>query len=89
MLLGEIRNYVQQRGTTSLHDVATHFDITEDNALFALNYWQKQGKIRAQAAACGSGCGSKNCSTAKSDTPTIFEWIRREIPLQFHMPRKM
>lgn len=89
MLLGAIRDYVRQRGTTSLHDVATHFDITEDNALFALNYWQKQGKIRTQAVTCGSGCSSKNCSTSTTSTPTIFEWIRLEIPLQFHPARKM
>ena len=81
MLLGEIRNYLQQRGTASLYDVATHFDITQDNALFALNYWQKQGKVRTQAANCGSGCSTKSCGGSST---TTFEWIKREIPLKFY-----
>lgn len=83
MLLGEIRHYLQQRGTASLRDVATHFDIAEDTALFALNYWQKQGKIRTQATSCGSGCSSKSCG-GDAQAATTFEWIKRDIPLKFY-----
>ena len=81
MLLGEIRNYLQQRGVANLQEVATHFDITPDNALFALNYWQKQGKIRSQANSCGSGCSSNSCGN--TENKQVFEWIKRDIPLHW------
>ena len=83
MMLGEIRDYLQQRGSASLNDVATHFDITQDTAQFALNYWQRKGKIRELAAgACGSGgCGGKSCSGTKA--ATNYEWVKRAVPLQW------
>lgn len=82
MMLGEIRDYLQQRGSTSLHDVATHFDISPDTARFALNYWQRKGKIREQAVACGSGgCGGKNCGGTQA--ATTYEWVKRDIPLRW------
>jgi len=46
MLLGDIRNYLKQRGEATLQDVAIHFDITPDSARFALDYWQGKGKVR-------------------------------------------
>ena len=81
MLLGEIRNYLQQRGSASLGDVATHFDIAPDTARFALDYWQQRGKVRAVNAACGSGgCGGKSCGGGDG---THYEWRAQDIPLQF------
>ena len=69
MLLGEIRNYLQQRGSASLSDVATHFDIAPDTARFALDYWQQRGKVRAVNAACGSGgCGGKAVAAVMART---------------------
>ncbi len=82
MLLGEIRNYIQKRGAASVHDVATHFDIAQDTARFALNYWQKQGKVREQAAGCGTNaCSGKNCGG--SGAATNYEWVKRDIPLRW------
>ncbi len=83
MMLGEIRDYLQQRGSASLNDEATHFDITQDTAQFALNYWQRKGKIRELAAgACGSGgCGGKSCGGTKA--ATNYEWVKRAVPLQW------
>jgi hypothetical protein len=82
MLLGEIRDYLQQRGSASLHDVATHFDIATDTAQFALGYWQKKGKVREQAAGCSSGgCGGKSCGS--SGAGAVYTWAKREIPLRW------
>lgn len=88
MLLGEIRNYLQQRGTASLSDVAAHFDIAPDTASFALNYWQQRGKVREMSTACNSGgCGGKACNNG--GTGTVYEWVKRDIPLKFFMPSAM
>ncbi|OQX06689.1 MAG: hypothetical protein BWK73_30310 [Thiothrix lacustris] len=82
MMLGEIRDYLQQRGSASLTDVATHFDITVDTARFALNYWLRKGKVREQAASCGaSGCGGNSCGGTK--TATHYAWVKRDVPLHW------
>ncbi|HPY41254.1 MAG TPA: FeoC-like transcriptional regulator [Thiolinea sp.] len=81
MLLSDIRSYLQQRGTASLKDVAVHFDIAPDTAQFALNYWQNKGKIREQAASCGSGsCGG--CSS-NSSSAAIYTWVKKEVPIRW------
>lgn len=81
MLLGEIRHYLQKRGTASVYDVATHFDIAQDTARFALNYWQRQGKVREQGGSCGSGCSGKSCGGAEA--AKLYEWVKRDIPLRW------
>lgn len=86
MLLGEIRDYLQQRGSANLLDVATRFDIAPDTARFALNYWQRKGKLREQAAACGSGgCSGKSCGGTAA--ATMYEWVKRDIPLHWFPPK--
>jgi predicted ArsR family transcriptional regulator len=82
MILGDIRDYVKQHGTTSLNDIALHFDIAPDTVRFAIDYWQRKGKIREQAPArCDAGscgeCGSHNAPKA------LYEWVRRDIPVQW------
>ncbi|MBJ6609501.1 MAG: DeoR family transcriptional regulator [Candidatus Thiothrix moscowensis] len=81
MLLGEIRDYLQQHGTASVDAVATHFDIAPDTARFALDYWQRKGKIRQMATVCSSGGCGKNCGSTKA--ATIYEWVKRDIPLRW------
>lgn len=79
MLLKDIRNYLQQRGTASVQEVAIHFDIAPDTAEFALNYWQNQGKLRAQATNCSSGA----CGGCGSRDAAIYTWVKKEAPLQW------
>lgn len=81
-MLGEIRNYVKQHGTASLNDIALHFDIAPDTVKFAIDYWQRKGKIREQAAtACGAG-GCGGCSS-NSAPKALYEWVKRDIPMQW------
>lgn len=83
MLLADIRNYLKKRGEATLQDVAIHFDITPDSARFALDYWQRKGKIREKATRCSSGgCGS-GCGGADGDKQT-YEWLQRDIKLNWH-----
>lgn len=82
MLLGEIRDYLQKHGTASIDAVATHFDIAPDTARFALNYWQRKGKVREMATVvCSSGGCGKNCGG--TEAATVYEWVKREIPLHW------
>lgn len=78
MKLGEIRNYIQQRGESSLNDVAIHFDISKEAAKLALEYWIKKGKIAEQGASCGSscnGCGDADESYQWVTTEKIVRWL--------------
>jgi hypothetical protein len=81
MMLGEIRSYLQQRGTATLNEVAVHFDIAADTARFALNYWQKKGKVRERAAGCAAGgCAGGGCG---GQSAAVYAWVKREIPLRW------
>ena len=72
MKLGEIRNYIKRRGDSSLADVATHFDISNEAAKFAIEYWIKKGKVEERGAACGSSCGG--CGSASES----YQWVNDE-----------
>lgn len=81
MLLAEIRDYLQQRGSASLQEVAIHFGIATDTARFALHYWKNKGKVRELASGCSSGgCGGQSCS---GEAATRYEWHQRAVPIYF------
>ncbi|MEZ5479056.1 MAG: FeoC-like transcriptional regulator [Thiolinea sp.] len=81
MMLGDIRDYLRQRGQVTVQDVALHFDIAPDTARFALNYWQQRGRASTQSAACGNGgCSSGQCSAGGS--ALLYRWQPAEIPLR-------
>ena len=77
MKLGGIRNYIKRRGDSSLADVATHFDISQEAAKLAVEYWIKKGKVSTQGAACGSSCGG--CSSASES----YQWVNDEHPIRW------
>ena len=77
MKLGEIRDYIKQRGESSLSDVAIHFDISKEAAKFAIEYWIKKGKVNIQGAACGSSCGG--CGSADES----YQWVSDEQPIRW------
>ncbi len=70
MILGDIRDYLKQRQTVSLQDVATHFDLSDESASLAMDYWLKKGKVRVLAATCSSSCGS-HCGSAGGQ----YQWV--------------
>lgn len=79
MLLADIRQYLKERGTASLDEVAIHFDIATDSAKFALDYWEKKGKLIVLGAACGSSCGGCGSNTDnyqwKKVTVSPVRWL--------------
>lgn len=77
MILGDIRQYLQQRRIASLTEVSLHFDITPDATRFALDYWVKKQKVREVGAACGSSCSG--CGDAESN----YQWIESGMPIQW------
>lgn len=84
MKLGEIRNYLKQRGDAPLADVATHFDISKEAAAFALDYWVKKGKVRSHNAESGSACGS-SCSSSctKNSADENYQWLSTETRIRW------
>lgn len=78
MILGDIREYLKQRDTASVSDVAAHFDVSQEAAELALNYWVKKGKVRAVSAACGSSCDGCGSSSG------VYQWTDKPIPLTWY-----
>lgn len=85
MKLGEIRDYIKQRGEASLADVANHFDISKEAAKLALDYWIRKGKIQFGGANCKSACSSQcsggSCSTGPESEHYQWRSARRESPV--------
>lgn len=79
MILGDIRDYLKQRNMVTLQDIAAHFDVSEEAARLAVDYWVKKGKVRAIAAACGTSCGS-SCGSAGGQ----YQWIGQTPIRWFH-----
>ncbi len=78
MKLGEIRNYVKKHKQAYAADVANHFDISQDAARFALDYWVKKGKVQTLGASCGSSCSG--CGSAGE----AYQWVNNETPIQWY-----
>lgn len=81
MKLGEIRNYLQQRGNAPLADVATHFDISKEAAELALAYWVRKGRVRNYNGGCGSSCGT-SCSYSSADEH--YQWLGTESKIRWY-----
>ena len=77
MKLGDIRDYIKRRGDSSLADIAIHFDISQEAAKLAIEYWIKKGKVSAQGAACGSRCSG--CGSASEN----YQWVNDEHPIRW------
>jgi len=77
MILGEIRDYLKKRNIVTLTDVVNHFDVSDESARLAIDYWINKGKAREVAAACGSSCGG--CGSATEQ----FQWIE-QMPVRWY-----
>ncbi|MEE9351422.1 MAG: FeoC-like transcriptional regulator [Thiotrichaceae bacterium] len=78
MMLGEIRHYLKKRDVATLSDVATRFDVSPEAAQLAVEYWMKQGKVKAVSAACGSSCGG--CGSANES----YQWVDKMTPVTWY-----
>ena len=82
MILSDIRDYLQDRGQSTLADIALHFDIEPDAARGMLDLWIKKGKLqrRSATASCGTSCSQ--CDTAATE---IYIW--NSSPVSGGLPR--
>ena len=78
-MLGEIRNYLKQRGPASLTEIATRFDVDTEAARLALDYWINKGKIRTIAPPCDSS-PCNGCAGAEH----LYQWIEQEKQVQWY-----
>lgn len=71
MILSDIRDYLAEKGESTLTDVALHFDITPDAARGMLEVWVRKGKItrRTISTSCGSSCSQ--CDPAATE---VYVW---------------
>ena len=72
MILADIRNYLEQRGSACLSDIALHLNAPPDAVRGMLAVWIRKDRIRKLPAdpACGSSCGG--CQPAQVER---YQWI--------------
>lgn len=72
MIVTEVRDYLKQRGTAPLRDMALTFDMEQDALRPIIEQWVAKGKVRKlpPGTACAGGCNS--CAP---ETIEIYQWI--------------
>jgi hypothetical protein len=68
-----VRDYLKERGSVPLSDVALHFDASEDSIRAVLDLWIAKGRVRPLAA--GAGCSKAGSCGCACKVEEIFEWV--------------
>ncbi|WP_207765798.1 FeoC-like transcriptional regulator [Pleomorphomonas carboxyditropha] len=68
-----VRDYLRERGSAPLSDVALHFDAGEDAVRAVLDLWVAKGRVRALTD--GAGCSKAGTCGCTCKAEEIFEWI--------------
>lgn len=68
-----VRDYLKERGSAPLSDVALHFDAGEDSVRAVLGLWIAKGRVRPLAA--GAGCSKAASCGCACKVEEIFEWV--------------
>ncbi|MCK5902030.1 MAG: hypothetical protein KAG28_02685 [Cocleimonas sp.] len=77
MVLGEVRHYLKKRRTVSLIDITHRFDISDEAAQFAMDYWIRKGSVNKVSSVCGSSCN--RCQQSNEN----YHWIESGQVIQF------
>lgn len=74
MGLLDVRDYLQQRGSCTLKDIATHFNTQPAAVQFVVGEWERRGKVRNMMGTCSTGgtCGGSCC---KSVPDPVYQWV--------------
>jgi hypothetical protein len=72
MILSELRRYLKQQKTVTLHDLVIHFNIDADALRGMLSKWMSKGKVRQLPV--NSACGTSCCKCDPTLTE-LYEWI--------------
>ncbi len=72
MILSELRCYLKQQKTVTLHDLVIHFNIDADVLRGMLGKWMSKGKVRQLPV--NSACGTSCCKCDPTLTE-FYEWI--------------
>ena len=83
MILSDIRDYLQDRGQSTLADIALHFDIEPDAARGMLDIWIKKGKLQRRSATGSCGISCSQCDTAATE---IYVWKSSSLSVELPLP---
>ena len=83
MILSDIRDYLQDRGQSTLADIALHFDIEPDAARGMLDIWIRKGKLQRRFATSSCGTSCSQCDTAATE---IYVWKSRPLSIDLPLP---
>jgi putative ferrous iron transport protein C len=72
MILSDIKQYLSQRGSTSLSDISIHFDTDPDAMRGMLEQWIRKGLVTKHVAS--SACNS-SCNKCDTEATELYQWI--------------
>ncbi|MEE9342970.1 MAG: FeoC-like transcriptional regulator [Gammaproteobacteria bacterium] len=83
MILSDLRKYLEERGQTSLGDIALHFDASPEALQGMLDIWIRKGKIekRSATASCGSSCNQ--CEPTATE---LYVWVKGAVDVEPSLP---
>ncbi len=61
-MLGEVRNYLRQRGSATLREISAQLGASESTTRLALDYWIGKGRIRVETPPCNSCSSRSGCA---------------------------
>ncbi|MGY0219242.1 FeoC-like transcriptional regulator [Endozoicomonadaceae bacterium StTr2] len=67
-MLVEIRDYLAEKASVSINELALHFDVPPDAMRGMLSHWIRKGYVR-HTTACSGGCNS--CDTSETE---LYFW---------------
>jgi putative ferrous iron transport protein C len=73
MTPSSVRDYLKERGSAPLSDVAVHFDAGKDAVRAVLDLWIAKGRVRSMAP--GASCSKASSCGCACKTEEVFEWI--------------
>ncbi len=68
-MLSTIRQYLEQRQTASLADIARHLDADPDAVRGMIDHWVQKGKVSEIPVACGT------CTQCDPTTIATYRWL--------------
>lgn len=79
-MLIPLKNYLSERGPTSLADLAKYFNSSPDAIRGMLSHWIRKGRVCKETLGCNKGCAS--CPPEQTE---LYRWLSPQVTQPRHI----